>query len=443
MLYTFSNRVGPEFLLRMPKVRPANSDLFHFACTGNLEGMRSLFRHGLATPFDIEYGTGLTALHKAVDWRQFDIIDLLRSEGADPFQGDYQGWTPLEAMSQLAFTSNNVLCRTYTSLLYKLQTDVLDALQFTELHRFIVGIAKGNVLEQLALNPNAVNQPDSGGQTPLFWAVTRGDATAVSTLLNYGADPNVCNKLQETALNWAIEASDSSCTTLLLSHGAQPTVHSVFGTTPLHYAAWTESSSITPHVDALLRFGADPNARNNRGLTPLHYAVPNNSTTAMAKILNAGADIESPDDDGLTPLLEATRNNSVEAIRFLLKRGADPAARTQMQISMAHILAEQGTVAVMKELRESSSVGLLAEVDFRAKDSQDRTPRTVLLERRDCKSSLLEAFEELEKSVVAEAEHNRTTVVEISRDQKTPLHAIPTAEKADAIVTAVTELLVE
>lgn len=61
------------------------------------------------------------------------------------------------------------------------------------------------------------------------WAVTRGDAAAVSTLLNYGADPKACNKLQETALNWAIEASDSSYTTLLLSHGAQPTVHSVFG----------------------------------------------------------------------------------------------------------------------------------------------------------------------------------------------------------------------
>lgn len=114
VLYTVSNRVGPEFLLRTPRVRPANSDVFHFACTGNIEGMRSLFRHGLATPFDIEYGTGLTALHvssrvlalprlhdaarltqafqKAVDWRQFDVIDLLRAEGADPFQGDYQGW---------------------------------------------------------------------------------------------------------------------------------------------------------------------------------------------------------------------------------------------------------------------------------------------------------------------------------------------------------------
>lgn len=56
MLYTFNNKVGSELLFRIPKVRPANSDLFHFACTGNLEDMRFLFRNGLATPFDIEYG---------------------------------------------------------------------------------------------------------------------------------------------------------------------------------------------------------------------------------------------------------------------------------------------------------------------------------------------------------------------------------------------------
>lgn len=316
----------------------------------------------------------------------------------------------MEAMSQLAFTSNDTLCQTYTSLLYKLQTDVLDALQFTELHRFIVGIAKGSILEQLALNPHTVNQPDSGGQTPLFWAVTRGDAAAVSTLLAYGADPNARNKLQETALNWATEASDNSCTTLLLSHGAQPTPHSIFGTTPLHYAAWTESSTRTPHVDALLRFGADPNAPNNRGLRPLHYAVPNSSTVAMTKLLAAGADLEARDDEGLTPLLEAARNDSVEAILFLLRRGADPHARTHADASLAHILAEQGTTAAIEQLSgkvassssSSPSANPLSVVDFCAKDVEGRTPRMILLQRRDRDVALLEAFEELENSTMAD-----------------------------------------
>ena len=81
ILYTFSNRMGPELLLRIPKVRPANSELFHFACTGNLDGMRSLFRHGLASPFDIEYGTGLTALHvsSTTPWREYADRGILES----------------------------------------------------------------------------------------------------------------------------------------------------------------------------------------------------------------------------------------------------------------------------------------------------------------------------------------------------------------------------
>ena len=306
-------------------------------------------------------------------------------------------------------------------------------------------MTKGNILKQLALNPKTVNQPDSGGQTPLFWAVTRGDAAAVSTLLNYGANPNVRNKLQETPLNWATEAADNSCTTLLLSHGAQPTVHSIFGTTPLHYAAWTESSSDTPHVDALLRFGADPNAKNNRGLTPLHYAVPNSSSTAMAKLLDAGADIEAFNDDGLTPLLEAAKDNSVEAMRFLLEKGANPNARTDEQASLAHILAEQGTVETMNALREHPSVGFLTKVDFRGKDSRGQTPRNLLLQRRNCESDLLEVFEELEKSVLIHTElrHPQTVIDSVSIELKTPLDDVLATEKVGAVVVSVVETAVE
>ena len=54
---------GPEIVLRMPKVRPANSDVFYFACTGNTDGMRYLFQSGLASPDDVEHGTGISALH--------------------------------------------------------------------------------------------------------------------------------------------------------------------------------------------------------------------------------------------------------------------------------------------------------------------------------------------------------------------------------------------
>lgn len=61
-----SQTAGPEIMLRMPKVRPPNADVFYFACTGNIDGMRYLFKSGLASPDDVEYGTGLSALHASI-----------------------------------------------------------------------------------------------------------------------------------------------------------------------------------------------------------------------------------------------------------------------------------------------------------------------------------------------------------------------------------------
>jgi len=66
IFFQLSKTSGPEIVLRMPKVRPANADVFYFACTGNIDGMRSLFKSGLASPHDVEYGTGLSALHASL-----------------------------------------------------------------------------------------------------------------------------------------------------------------------------------------------------------------------------------------------------------------------------------------------------------------------------------------------------------------------------------------
>jgi len=66
VFFQLSGSSGPEIVIRMPKVRPANSDVFYFACTGNIDGMRSLFKSGLASPDDVEYGTGVSALHASL-----------------------------------------------------------------------------------------------------------------------------------------------------------------------------------------------------------------------------------------------------------------------------------------------------------------------------------------------------------------------------------------
>lgn len=62
---TFSNLVTdmPRMSLSLPRVLQGNSDIFRFAVRGNLEGIKSLFEQGLASPYDVAFSTCRTALH--------------------------------------------------------------------------------------------------------------------------------------------------------------------------------------------------------------------------------------------------------------------------------------------------------------------------------------------------------------------------------------------
>jgi len=53
---------GPELILRTLRVIPANAPVINYAVQGNLDGIKSLFNKGLASPFDI-IDNGRTALH--------------------------------------------------------------------------------------------------------------------------------------------------------------------------------------------------------------------------------------------------------------------------------------------------------------------------------------------------------------------------------------------
>ena len=54
---------GPTVSLSMPRAIPDNAPILFFAVQGNLEGIRSLFDQGLASPYDVGISNGRTALH--------------------------------------------------------------------------------------------------------------------------------------------------------------------------------------------------------------------------------------------------------------------------------------------------------------------------------------------------------------------------------------------
>lgn len=72
---------------------------------------------------------------------------------------------------------------------------------------------------------SAIDQPDAQfGVTPLSWAVLRGDAEMVQTLLARGAQVNVGNRDGSTPLHSAAFLGRSDLAALLLTHGADPKI---------------------------------------------------------------------------------------------------------------------------------------------------------------------------------------------------------------------------
>lgn len=284
----------------------------------------------------------------------------------------------------------------FDELLRSLDSNIFDALQFSNLHKIILNLFSADLETQLQMSTAEIDLPDSGGQTPLFWAALRGDEKSVITLLKYGANTQCTSNVGEVALHWSIEASDDACTRRLLEGGADPNARSHFGATALHYAAWTHDDP-TKHLQPLVDHGADVNIQSFEGHTPLHYAasVSSDFTAPAEFLLSRGADLEIKDNKGNTSLMEAMRNNLPNVAEYLLHRGANPTGVSKTGENILHIAASKGGIQMFKMLEEKH----IDSVDPDAVTLADLTPREILAQRYDRPEGMFEAFEGLIRSV--------------------------------------------
>ena len=118
----------------------------------------------------------------------------------------------------------------------------------------------------------------ANGESPIFEAIRRGDARAVSTLIAQGAD---------------IQAPDDT------------------GATPLMYAALYAGPDV---LVALLDDGAPVNTGNKYGATPLMWAAGHAENVQL--LVRRGADVNAKASDGVTALVAAARYSNAEAMRF-------------------------------------------------------------------------------------------------------------------------------
>ena len=337
-----------------------------------------------------------------------EVVQLLLTEGSDPFLQDQNGWyvtldhvliqiwltkcnrTPTDTVLQLAFTKGNEHGTAFNQFLRALDSNIFETLQLSTLHKIVLGLVNLDIEKQLNASTSEINLQDSGGQTPLFWAANRGDVSTVRTLLEYGAKPDLRNMLGKTALHWAIESPTSECTKLLLEYGAPPNARSVFGTTALFYAVWTHDDPAN-HIEDLLEYNADVNVKNDKGLTPLHYAAFKDVIAPVAILIDRGASLEECDNNGITPLMLAIQNNLTAVTSYLLGQGSNRLVVNNNNETILHVAAAKGSPEMFSALERFD----LHEIDIEMRNSARLTPRDIISQRVDGSPKLVEAFEQL------------------------------------------------
>jgi ankyrin repeat protein len=243
------------------------------------------------------------------------------------------------------------------------EMSITDDICFTPLHHVILGLEKADIYQQLRLNNDCTNKPDSLGRSPLHWAIIQGDTNAVEALVSHGASPNSIDKEQMRPLHEVCRAPRSNqvtCAQLLINAGADIDARDSWGRTALRIAVTFTDLSIDL-IKLFIRSGADIKIGDIYGQTALLKSI-RGSHHATQLLLEHGADIEEGDMYGNTPLSETIFGNKSQCLNLLLQYGAKTDQLLDLKlgrrareghINILHFTAWYGNVEVMRALEYS------------------------------------------------------------------------------------------
>ncbi|KAA8573245.1 hypothetical protein EYC84_003739 [Monilinia fructicola] len=195
------------------------------------------------------------------------------------------------------------------------------------------------------------NDHDRDGDTPLRAAIEKSFLAGATTLLKYGADPNLVAGIDmESPLSASVMSNMVGFSHLFLIYNGDANQTTSNGNTLLISAISKKTSR--KFMDLLLKYGANPNAKSKEGKTALFEAISCGRADIVSALLEHGADPNLPgpkhmlwpatyhnaclqyllshgaDAKKCPGIMElATSINNIESVRTLLKAGVDPNAK--------------------------------------------------------------------------------------------------------------------
>ncbi|NBS26403.1 MAG: hypothetical protein EBS81_08860 [Gammaproteobacteria bacterium] len=267
------------------------------ARTGNLDAARLLVRKGAT--IDTPEGWGQqTALMWASARRHPAMMELLIREGADvnaiSAVRDYNSHVTAEGRAKRLDSGG------LTPLMYAVRENCLAC------------------VEVLLENDVDLDLTDPDGVSPLLLSVLNANWDIAKRLIEAGADVNQWDMFGQSPLiasagnrNDPGLKVDGLIIRLLLEYGAKADLPQADLQTPVSALAGARGnrSRLPEGLELLLEAGVDVNVmsvphhlQRAFGGTPLHYAVKARNTNMVEALVNAGADINAKDVDGLTAL---------------------------------------------------------------------------------------------------------------------------------------------
>jgi ankyrin repeat protein len=188
----------------------------------------------------------------------------------------------------------------------------------------------------LEASPSASPAMTADGIPALALAARLHRADMVALLLEHGADPNrrppvlhghTPSKFYEFAfpLLTACSVKDAPIVHTLLEAGANPEVCDPdTRVTALMVATTANQPDI---IRDLILYHANLESQDKDGQTALMYAANRGSPEAAAALIAGSADVNATDHDSNTPLMFAAQQGNTATIRALLAAGANPSAK--------------------------------------------------------------------------------------------------------------------
>jgi hypothetical protein len=192
----------------------------------------------------------------------------------------------------------------------------------------------------------------------IWWCAMMHDMAGVRRELNSGGDVNSLGLSQQSPLQTAINlgcshirhgrVQSSEVVEFLLHNKADPNIQDKLGNTALHSCVRYGNLD---YVKLLVGYRADVTLKNLKGQTALHVCANAGAVECAELLLSKGAFINSKDNKGHTPLIESVSAPTSNMAEFLVCNNADILCREHCGHTAEEIAANSDRPDVKEVIR--------------------------------------------------------------------------------------------